>query len=473
MSEFRSASRLLIVSGVLAAMTLSGQGVSRAEPPPNTSPEAQAAALITPAVVVLQTTSRGWVFDNNGNPLHNGAPIEIEGQCTGFTVKSDGYIATAGHCVDPRERRNDIIQAVAEEQAKHGGNINDLVAFGSANWVVEGETRGTPPDFQVLISGAGSRDRNAKPLPARVLDVRPLGEGDVALLKVEPPPQVTLPSSELAPQGEPQIGQPILAVGYPASTAQITDPTLEPAVKSGSISARDTLQTQPVFQVSAAMTPGMSGGPTVDLQGRVIGLNSFGPADEPQPFNYIAPVQGLRELLARNGVEAGLSPADTAYRNGLNDLTKGQYTNAIDNFGQAEALSGNRYPNASEKKIEAIKLRAERGDASSGGVKPWVFIVGGIVLVAIIAGGVLIYVLSRRNPEPALPGGSVGASPSPASRSGSSAARPPASGSAASQSPGGSPPPPSTAGGGGNCHNCGYGLAPGAQFCPRCGKPQG
>ena len=58
---------------------------------------------------------------------------------------------------------------------------------------------------------------DVKPLPARVLDFRPLGEGDVALLKVELGNKI-VPAAELSPSAEPQVGDPILAVGYPEST---------------------------------------------------------------------------------------------------------------------------------------------------------------------------------------------------------------------------------------------------------------
>ena len=109
------------------------------------------------------------------------------------------------------------------------------------------------------------------------------------------------------------------------------------------------------------------------------------------------------------------------------------------------------------------------------------FVAGFLVIAAVIGGGVLVFALSRRDKEPALPGGGAwpggtgpaapppqnvgGATPigraAPAGRGapGGGAAAPP-------------PPPPPGAGGEINCRNCGFALPPGVQFCPRCGKPQ-
>jgi hypothetical protein len=349
-----------------------------------------------------------------------------------------------------------------------GGKTADQWAqFGATNWTYQVQQNGTALDREVLVLGAG-QPKDAKPLPARVVDFRPLGQGDVGLLKIELGNK-SIPVAELAPT-QPQVGDPILAVGYPASTDNVTDFTLVPAVKSGTISALQTWKTQPLLQISAPTSAGMSGGPTVDLQGRVVGVISFKPTEEQQAFNFISPVQALNEMIKGHGVDAKLGPADTAFRNGLNDLNNGKYTEAIDNMNTALALSPD-YPGARDLQRQAVQLRSQAGDTPSGsGAKAWMFVAAFVVIAALIGGGVLVFALSRRNKEPAMAGG--GAWPGPAAPPTPAAPpRPPNAGMGA-PSPGGAPPPPS---GGGElqCNNCGYSLAPGAGFCPRCGKPQG
>ena len=73
-------------------------------------------------------------------------------------------------------------------------------------------------------------------------------------------------------------------------------------------------------------------------------------------------MQGLKELLARNGVVPELSHADAAYRSGLDNYFEGNYTDAIANFDNALALSP-QYPGAFEMRTDAVRLRAELGDA--------------------------------------------------------------------------------------------------------------
>ena len=64
-----------------------------------------------------------------------------------------------------------------------------------------------------------------------------------------------------------QVGQDIVAIGYPASVDEVTDPDLHPSFKAGQVSSVKTrgqgLLT--VYELSAAVSGGMSGGPTVDM----------------------------------------------------------------------------------------------------------------------------------------------------------------------------------------------------------------
>ena len=100
--------------------------------------------MIKPAIVYIEAKFSGWVIDENGDALNNGNPFDIVALCTGFAVKSDGYIGTAGHCVDADFQRGAIIRFAAEGLAAHRGQtVDQLVEFGTANWVVEGKEKGS------------------------------------------------------------------------------------------------------------------------------------------------------------------------------------------------------------------------------------------------------------------------------------------------------------------------------------------
>ncbi|WP_183070872.1 trypsin-like peptidase domain-containing protein [Rhodococcus rhodochrous] len=398
--------------------------VSHAQPAD--SPEVRAAATIRPAIVYIETVFGGYTLDSNGRIIADDQGPGVSRRCTGFIVREDGYIGTAAHCL----------------------TLNDPTTTSAAS----------QQNPVVLVLGAGQTGDDVKPVPARIVDSRPFGEGDVALLKVE---LEDLPAAELATDPDLRVGTPILSVGYPSSADQVTDYSLEPTSKTGAVSAVKELRTQTVYEVSAPMSKGMSGGPTVDLEGRVVGVNSYGIPGETQPFNYIVPVAGISELLASAGVEAELSPADEAYRAGLDSYYSGNYTDAIENFDSALTQSPS-YPGAFELRRDSARLREELGGGESSFL-PWILIAAGVVVAAMIVAGVVVFLRSRRQDQPAPVGAWQGQPPPPSS--------PPSAGATTPQNS-----PPSNAypqgASGVRCTNCGFDLSPDQGFCPRCGKPQ-
>ena len=337
--------RVLAAGAAALTLTLVGAGPAlAATPTPAPSPAAapqqatpteRAAAEVRPAIVYVTEKFSAYVADETGTYFNNGNPYELSVTCTGFGVNPDGYVATAGHCLDtysPNGIKGDFIAAAAKDvvAAVPGVTLQEAVEFGTANWTVEGKAKGSAIDTQIAVV-TGSVQGGGKPqvLPARLVDIRPFTQGDVALLKVE---TTDLPSVELATDADVQVGTPLLSIGYPASADAVTDPSLEPSNKDGQVSAKKTVGSVPVYETSAALTPGMSGGPTVDLEGRVLGINSFMPAGESQAFNFVAPASGLTELLSRNGVRNELGPDDTAFRAALDAYYAGHYTDAIAGF---------------------------------------------------------------------------------------------------------------------------------------------
>ena len=255
-----------------------------------------------------------------------------------------------------------------------------------------GDSADRGPEISVsLLYGTGTTV--AGKVPASVVDFRSLGKGDVALLKVD---KHNLPSSELATDADVSIGTSVLAVGFPESTQNITGPSLDPTNKSGKVSKKSSMGSAPEYEVDAAVTDGMSGGPTVELNGKVIGVNSFGPVGEPQPFNFIAPADSLAAILASKGVKPTLGPADVLYRKGLGHYYSGHYTEAIDEFDQTLAMSPD-YPGLLNLKTSAVNLRQQYGDVTAlSGAKLLWYIVGSVVLVLAAGAGLTLMVMRSR-----------------------------------------------------------------------------
>ena len=472
-----SAMSLLLV-GVGTACSSAESGSPPAELPPPNQLE-KSAALIRPAIVSIDLHASGYVIDEQGNVFNNGDPYVLDGSCSGFVVNPDGYIATAGHCVDvgPEGFRDDYIQHAAAEANTNrpSVSVDDFYQFGSMNWTVEGQTKGSPIDLQVLVHLGG--DPNSEPLPARVVDYRSLGQGDVALLKVE---AHDLPSSQLVTDQDVRIGDQVLSVGYPASTDLVTDQSAEPSNKEGAISSKKTQGSVPVYEISAAVSPGMSGGPTVSTDGRVMGVNSFTIRGESQPFNFIAPASNLAELMKRNGVESTLAPVDQVYRDGLTAFYAGRYTEAITDFDKVASLSPG-HVRATEMKTTATQMRDKYGDwgVPKTDREMWYFIGAGIAAAVAVAMATMVILHRRRRrttaaaatqttPEPTT-GPATAQAPSPfadttlimsSPDTGSDPATSDAAAGVATMDP------PTTVG---YCASCGTKAAPGDRFCRGCG----
>ncbi|GEL22487.1 hypothetical protein PSU4_14410 [Pseudonocardia sulfidoxydans NBRC 16205] len=403
----RTLSRAATVGAVAVAAALIGVAPAMAQTsaPPG-SPQAatateKTAAAVRPAITYLTSTFTGYVADETGTFFNNGAPYQLATTCTGFGVNPNGYVATAGHCVDTTTAqgiKSEFVLAAAQQvvAAIPGVDLATAYQYGMANWTVEGATKGSPIDAQIsVITGSTT---NADALPARVVDYRPLDQGDVALLKVE---TTDLPSVELATDADVQIGTPVLSIGYPASADAVTDASLEPSNKDGQVSSKKTLGTVPVYETSAALSGGMSGGPTVGLDGRVIGVNSFKPASESQAFNFIAPSNGLSELLSRNGVRNELGPEDKSFRAALDAYYGGHFNDAIAGLDKLLQVHPN-HAQATQFKTLAAKARDKFGDTpvappAAEGMSPilmWSLIGGGAVVV--IGGALTMVLVSRK-----------------------------------------------------------------------------
>jgi serine protease Do len=96
-------------------------------------------------------------------------------------------------------------------------------------------------------------------------------ESDIALLNVE---DDTLPAVALADSDRVKRGQWVLAFGSPFGLNQTVTHGIISATNRGQISLGSTIRLKEFLQTDAAINPGSSGGPLVDLDGRVVGINT-------------------------------------------------------------------------------------------------------------------------------------------------------------------------------------------------------
>jgi predicted RNA-binding Zn-ribbon protein involved in translation (DUF1610 family) len=110
-----------LLSGAALAVLVGSPGIASADDGrPQVNPEERAAAMIRPAVMYLAGQGYGQVRLPNGQILSqfgagSNMPFIATWGCTGFVINPDGWVATAGHCVDPQSAEDLILKRAANE----------------------------------------------------------------------------------------------------------------------------------------------------------------------------------------------------------------------------------------------------------------------------------------------------------------------------------------------------------------------
>jgi len=97
-------------------------------------------------------------------------------------------------------------------------------------------------------------------------------ESDVAVLRIES--NTNLPTAPLGDSDSARVGQWVLAIGSPFGLNQTVTHGIISARERGQVSLGTTIRIKDFLQTDAAINPGSSGGPLVNLNGEVIGVNT-------------------------------------------------------------------------------------------------------------------------------------------------------------------------------------------------------
>ncbi|HTV59832.1 MAG TPA: trypsin-like peptidase domain-containing protein [Verrucomicrobiae bacterium] len=185
---------------------------------------------VSPAVVEVLVTGYGTADEDSANPS---GPLGRErGLGAGVIVEPDGYIITNYHVVKGTDRVRVVLTPRPSEE----------------------------PQPLALLQSHG------RILPARVVGFSK--QIDLAVLKVE---ATGLPTLPMGLYTQIRKGEIVLAFGSPQG--------LENSVSFGLVSSvlRQPDPDSPMvyIQTDAAINPGNSGGPLVDLDGNLLGINTF------------------------------------------------------------------------------------------------------------------------------------------------------------------------------------------------------
>ena len=221
------ASAALIGAGSAAAvaLVLDNDTTSDAAPQVTVTSAAPAASSSTSTVAELYKRSAASVVEitvtssGQASPLGGGGTQQAQG--SGFVYDTDGHVITNQHVVDDAESAS--------------------VAF-----------------------------PNGKTYSATVVGSDP--STDIAVLDVDAPASVLKPL-ELADSSEVEVGDGVIAIGSPFGLEQTVTTGIVSALHR-QITAPNNFSIDDAIQTDAAINHGNSGGPLLDMDGDVIGVNS-------------------------------------------------------------------------------------------------------------------------------------------------------------------------------------------------------
>ena len=287
-------------------------------------PSAHAATLgdLEKSIVFEQIDWTGYVkyLDSDGQWYWHNDPIKVSFRCTGFFVGTKGEIATAGHCVQSEASEavpsihDSIIHAFLVKLSAEKSDPQEFVESWTGrakanNWVVSGKMFDEKLPIQRVVTVAQPNGIDGAPLKrdriAEVVGYQTFESGDLALLDLsdltEPTPPLNIATET------PSTGDPITAIGFPGNVFDMVDATtLHASNNKGSVSSKQTRNGTPFIGIDAAVSGGMSGGPTVREtehgEFEVIGVNSFGNVDS-ESANFVTDTEKLVSFLKTHNVE--------------------------------------------------------------------------------------------------------------------------------------------------------------------------
>jgi S1-C subfamily serine protease len=259
---------------------------------------------------------------------------------SGFFVNPNGYIVTNGHvvfCFESTNYKDDIYtkrdiltgatMSLIEYVQKQQGisftqdEVQTILNYNLQNGQVTDSHRSV---YVILGEATGNIIEARAGYAASVVATAPFLGRDLAILKVEltNTPALLIVES----QDEVSVGDSVYALGYPGVATfhpNLSAKTvLDPSFTAGVVSAKK-LNSEDVatIQHSAATTHGNSGGPLVNGEGKVVGVDNMGSINElgleVAGFNFAVACNVVLDFLRENGVQNFVGSTTTEYDKGL------------------------------------------------------------------------------------------------------------------------------------------------------------
>ena len=323
-------SLILVASGCVLG------GTARSDP---LSREALRDLESRPGVVLISIPLRGSIPEL-GVRCPEGASVTG----SGFLFRPDGYVITSAHVAqfanlkdaDARRTRNEALgecligalrDKLAAERRKRGQQPLSTVEQQQISSLVVNYLRerkvtivDEPAQLQVCLGNRRCFDGNVSSYSAPFIDARSVGN-DIAIIKID---GHDLPTVPLGDSDSVNVNDPVYIIGYPRDAKVSTTSTFVATSTDGRISAVKRLDHPdiPVLETSAAISPGSSGGPAFDAQGRVIGIATF---KSGVAYNYLVPINVAMDLVRQAGVAPRRGTFDQLWQQALAAYAHGRW----------------------------------------------------------------------------------------------------------------------------------------------------
>ncbi|HEY2959629.1 MAG TPA: serine protease [Actinomycetota bacterium] len=364
----RQLPRACRVGGLLALLAglllLPASRVQAGDPTPTT----KAVTLASPGVVLISTAAEIPVHVTVAalqQPLHTSTVHgirtgELQGG-SGFVVNPKGTVVTASHVVSFDDKRLQQLKNYAvnqlffdrlqrfhheqpsgdpyQQQSLSDPVLDNLLQLCYAEVICQI----TPKPVVSVITPAQGEAGSSRTLSATIATSADFESTDITVLHAD---ATGLPTAPLAQgTGDLQPGQPVIALGFPGSAEEMlktgrTEPTPVFGLVS-SMRARKHGSGQ-VVQVDVRLESGMSGGPVIGLDGKVIGLISFTGVERAaggRTQGYLRTVDDIQDALSTVGVKAETGELDTVFAQAMNYLWTHHYSAAVPLYQRVLNLS--------------------------------------------------------------------------------------------------------------------------------------
>jgi len=159
------------------------------------------------------------------------------------------------------------------------------------------------PDGQILTNFhviSGSSDTEVTLPNGETYKATPLvrdRQDDLALIEIHPRKKLT--ALHLGDSDQVQVGQKVLAIGQPFGLKGTLTVGVVSALGVGPIQGDNGESLEGMIQTDAAINSGNSGGPLLDSQGNVIGINTaiFGPGGGNIGIGFVLPINRAKAML--------------------------------------------------------------------------------------------------------------------------------------------------------------------------------